>query len=126
MSQAVGRPVRVQLAQQDEMAWENYGLAYVLDQRAGLDENGTITCWDNETWSTSRGGRPGRQRPGNVVTGSLAGFETDLPTPRPAAPPTREYRNRANAVPSYVAGCSGGVCGGYRRRPERAGTVARC
>ena len=112
MSQAVGRPVRVQLARQDEMAWENYGLAYVLDQRAGLDENGTITCWDNETWSTSRGGRPGRQRPGNVVTGSLAGFETDLPTPRPAAPPTREYSNRANAVPSYVAGCSGGLCGG--------------
>ena len=112
MSQAVGQPVRVQLSRQDEMAWENYGLAYVLDQRAGLDENGTITCWDNETWSVSRGGRPGGQRPGNVVTGSLAGFETNRPAPRPAVPPTREYANRANAVPSYVTGCSGGVCGG--------------
>lgn len=112
MSQAVGRPVRVQLARQDEMAWENYGLAYVLDQRAGLDANGTIACWDHEAWSVSRGGRPGGQRPGNVVTGSLAGFETNLPAPRAAVPPTREYDNGGNAVPSYVTGCSGGVCGG--------------
>ncbi len=29
LSQAVGRPVRVQLSRQDEMAWENYGFAYV-------------------------------------------------------------------------------------------------
>ena len=27
MSQAVGRPVRVQLSRKDEMAWENYGFA---------------------------------------------------------------------------------------------------
>jgi nicotinate dehydrogenase subunit B len=112
MSQAVGRPVRVQLARQDEMAWENYGLAYVLDERAGLDANGTIACWDHEAWSVSRGGRPGGQRPGNVVTGSLAGFEAALPAPRAAVPPTREYDNGGNFVPSYVTGCSGGVCGG--------------
>ncbi len=37
LSQAVGRPVRVQLSRQDEMAWENYGFAYVIDQRVGLD-----------------------------------------------------------------------------------------
>ena len=112
MSQAVGRPVRVQLGRQDEMAWENYGLAYVLDQRAGLDATGTIACWDHEAWSVSRGGRPGGQRPGNVVTGSLVGFEANLPAPRAAEPPTREYDNGGNAVPSYVTGCSGGVCGG--------------
>jgi hypothetical protein len=34
MSQAVGRPVRVQLSRKDEMAWENYGFAYVIDQRS--------------------------------------------------------------------------------------------
>ena len=112
MSQAVGQPVRVQLGRQDEMAWENYGLAYVLDQRVGLDANGTIACWDHEAWSVARGGRPGGQRPGNVVTGFLAGFETNLPAPRAAVPPTREYDNGGNAVPSYVTGCSGGVCGG--------------
>ena len=30
LSQAVGRPVRVQLSRRDEMAWENYGQAYVI------------------------------------------------------------------------------------------------
>ena len=37
LSQAVGKPVRVQLTRKDEMAWENYGLAFVIDQRAGID-----------------------------------------------------------------------------------------
>ena len=75
LSQAVGRPVRVQLARKDEMAWENYGLAYVIDQRAGLDAEGNIVAWDHESWSATLGGRPGANTPGNVVTGFLAGFE---------------------------------------------------
>ena len=112
LSQAVGRPVRVQLARQDEMAWENYGVAFVIDQRAGLDANGTIACWDHEGWSVSRGGRPGANRPGNVVTGFLAGFAPNGPAPRPPAPPMGAYGNGANAVPSYVTGCIGGMCGG--------------
>ena len=29
LSQAVGKPVRVQLSRKDEMAWENYGIAFV-------------------------------------------------------------------------------------------------
>ena len=37
LSQAVAKPVRIQLTRKDEMAWENYGLAYVIDQRIGLD-----------------------------------------------------------------------------------------
>jgi CO/xanthine dehydrogenase Mo-binding subunit len=75
LSQAVGRPVRVQLTRKDEMAWENYGFAYVIDQRAGVDASGTIVAWDHEAWFASRGGRPGNT-PGNVVTGMLAGFAT--------------------------------------------------
>ena len=75
LSQAVGKPVRVQLTRKDEMAWENYGLAFVVDQRVGLDEQGTIVAWDCETWSPVLGGRPGTSNPGNVVTGFLVGFE---------------------------------------------------
>src|SRR5436190_1136019 len=37
LSQAVGKPVRVQLTRKDEMAWENFGVAYGSDQRVGLD-----------------------------------------------------------------------------------------
>jgi CO/xanthine dehydrogenase Mo-binding subunit len=46
LSQAVGKPVRVQLSRKDEMAWENYGNLVVFDQRVGLDASGNITAWD--------------------------------------------------------------------------------
>jgi CO/xanthine dehydrogenase Mo-binding subunit len=113
LSQAAGQPVRVQFARRDEMAWENYGLAYVVDQRAGLDSNGTIVAWDHESWSPSLGGRPGYDAPGNVVTGRLLGFQPAVPAPRsPAPPPGGGFANGSNAAPSYVAGCVGGSCGG--------------
>jgi nicotinate dehydrogenase subunit B len=112
LSQAVGRPVRVQLSRQDEMAWENYGPAYVIDQRVGLDANGTITCWDYEGWSLSRGGRPGGNAPGNVVTGMLAGFQPQGVQPRSPAPRPMEYDNGNNTVPSYTTGTVGDSTGG--------------
>ena len=113
MSQAVGKPVRVQLARQDEMAWENYGLAYVVDQRVALDASGTIVAWDYEGWSPTRGGRPGGNAPGNVVTGFLAGFAPQPFTPRTPAPsPQGGFDNGSNTAPSYVTGCVGPECGG--------------
>ncbi len=112
LSQAVGKPVRVQLLRKDEMAWENFGVAYLIDQRVGLDENGNILAWDYEAWTPELGGRPGYRNPGNVVTGSLVGFEPEAFTPAsPASEPAR-FRNRSNAAPPYVAGCVGGKCGG--------------
>src|SRR5206468_10405439 len=53
LSQAVGKPVRVQFSRQDEMAWENYGFAFVIDQRAGLDAQGNIVSWEYESWYPS-------------------------------------------------------------------------
>jgi CO/xanthine dehydrogenase Mo-binding subunit len=117
LSQAVGRPVRVQLSRKDEMAWENYGNAYVIDQRIGVDRDGAIVAWDYEAWFASRGGRPGYDRPGNVITGLLAGFEPQPFRPAEAAEPTGEFRNGSNAAPSYVAGRIARTAGG-------AGTVA--
>lgn len=119
LSQAVGRPVRVQLSRQDEMAWENFGAAIVIEQRAGIDGTGNIIAWDCENWITSRGGRPGYDKPGNVITGLLAGHEPQIITPAAAAEPSGELRNN-NAVPSYLLGCIGGRCGGAGRvRSER-------
>lgn len=112
MSQATGRPVRVQLSRRDEMAWENYGFAYVIDQRAGVDKDGAIVAWDYEAWFASRGGRPGYDTPGNVVTGMLAGFEPAPFAPRTPAPQPSGFGNGSNAAPSYVTGCAGGACGG--------------
>jgi CO/xanthine dehydrogenase Mo-binding subunit len=120
MSQAVGRPVRVQLSRKDEMAWENFGLAFVIDQRVGLDQDGNIVAWDYEAWSPTRGGRPGHTLPGNQVTGFLAGFEpVTFAAKSPAADPnapaqgsTAVFSNGQNVAPSYVTGCIGTVCGG--------------
>ena len=105
LSQAVGRPVRVQLSRKDEMAWENYGNAFVIDQRIGLDQDGNITVWDYEAWSAARGGRPGYNTPGNVVTGFLAGLNPAPFAPRtPAPPPNTPLNNGSNTAPSYIAG----------------------
>ena len=117
LSHAVGRPVRVQLTRRDEMAWENYGSAYVIDQRVGVGADGTIVAWDYEAWVPTRGGRPGYDRPGNVITGTLAGFEPNTVAPRAATEPSGRFDNGSNAAPSYVTGCVGDACGG-------TGTVA--
>jgi len=116
LSHAVSRPVRVQLSRQDEMAWENYGAACVIEQRAGIDQNGSIIAWECAQWEAARGGRPGYSDPGNVITGVLVGYDPEPIEPRDAAEPRGKLRNRSNAVPSYLAGCVGDSCAG-------AGTV---
>lgn len=112
LSQAVGKPVRIQLTRKDEMAWENYGLAFVIDQRAALDKDGNIIAWDYQGWSPTLGGRPGNNSPGNVVTGSLAGFAPAPFAARSPAPDPANYGNNSNAVPSYVSGTVNGRAGG--------------
>jgi len=112
LSQATGRPVRVQLTRKDEMAWENYGYAYVMDERAGLDARGNIIAWDHEAWSPVLGNRPGYDLPGNVITGFLAGFQPEEFQPRSPAPEPTAYVNNSNGVPSYMAGQVGGAARG--------------
>ena len=108
LSHAVQKPVRVQLSRRDEMAWENYGNAYVMDEHAGLDAQGNIVAWNYESWSPSLGNRPGPGTPGNIITGYLAGFQPQPFAPRTPAPPPAGFNNNSNGVPSYVAGGVGG------------------
>jgi CO/xanthine dehydrogenase Mo-binding subunit len=120
MSQAVSRPVRVQLTRKDEMVWENYGTSYVIDQRVAVELTGAdarIVAWDYEAWTPGLGGRPGYNNPGNVITGFLAGFEPQPFTPRSPAPDPANYANNLNIAPSYVAGNVGG-------RKAGTGTIA--
>ena len=113
LSQSVGRPVRLQYTRKDEMVWgENYGNACVIAQRAALDSQGNIAAWECESWAASLGGRPGYDHPGNVITGSLVGFAPEPLVPRTAVQPAGELRNGSNLVPSYLAGCISGKCGG--------------
>jgi CO/xanthine dehydrogenase Mo-binding subunit len=94
------------------MAWENFGAACVIDQRGGIDESGAIIAWACENWQASRGGRPGYDQPGNVITGTLLGYEPETITPHAATAPKEQLRNRSNAVPSYFSGCVGDHCAG--------------
>jgi CO/xanthine dehydrogenase Mo-binding subunit len=112
LSHAVGKPVRVQLSRQDEMAWENYGAPFVVDQRAGLDPSGTILAWACESWSAALGGRPGYDTPGNVVSGMLAGLPPAPFRAQAAAGQPAQFNNNGNAAPSYVAGRVAGRSGG--------------
>jgi nicotinate dehydrogenase subunit B len=121
LSQAVGKPVRMQFSRQDEMMWENLGSACTVQLRAGLARDGRIIAWDREDWVASLGNRPGYDQPGNVITGMLLGYEPELPEPRSAKPPAGKFRNQSNTVPSYFAGCIAGSCGGDGTiRSERA------
>ena len=112
LSQAARRPVRVQLTRHDEFISENYGSACLIDQQVGLNAGGAIEVWDCETWAVSLGGRPGYDRPGNVITGMLAGFDPETVAPQKAGEPRGNLNNRNNAVPSYMSGCINGKCEG--------------
>jgi nicotinate dehydrogenase subunit B len=116
LSQAAGKPVRVQLTRKDELTSENYGNAFLMDERAGLDAQGNIIAWEHEAWSPTLGNRPGPGTPGNVITGSLVGFEPEAFTPRSPAPEPRGFNNNSNGIPSYAAALFDGV-------PKGAGTV---
>jgi CO/xanthine dehydrogenase Mo-binding subunit len=121
LSQAAGKPVRLQFSRPDEMMWENLGSACTVQLRAGLARDGRIIAWDREDWVASMGNRPGYDQPGNVITGMLLGYEPELPEPRSAKPPAGKFRNQSNTVPSYFAGCIAGSCGGDGTiRSERA------
>ena len=112
MSQAAGRPVRVLYSRQDEMGSENYGNAVLVEHHAGLSEDGRITVWDRESWVPSRGNRPGDDRPGNVITGMLLGYEPEPLKAGGAAEQAGGLRNGSNTVPDYLAGCIEGKCNG--------------
>jgi CO/xanthine dehydrogenase Mo-binding subunit len=50
MSQALGRPVRVQYMRWDEHGWDNYGPAHLADVRAGVDASGKIVAYEYHGW----------------------------------------------------------------------------
>ena len=50
MSQAVGKPVRVQFMRWDEHGWDNYGPAQVIDVKAGIDSTGKLVGFDYTSW----------------------------------------------------------------------------
>jgi hypothetical protein len=120
LSQAAGAPVRLQYSRQDEMMWENLGNACMVEHRAAISADGTITAWDRENWIPSLGSRPGYDKPGNVISGMLLGYDAEPLKPGPAKPPEGRLNNGSNTVPAYMAACIQTDCtGGGTVRCER-------
>jgi nicotinate dehydrogenase subunit B len=69
LSQEVGKPVRVQWTRQDEFVWEPKAPAMVMEVRAGLDHQGSITAWDYHVYSPSHVARA--RFAGQLVTAQL-------------------------------------------------------
>jgi CO/xanthine dehydrogenase Mo-binding subunit len=69
LSQAVGRPVRLQWSRQDEFVWEPKAPAMVMEARGGLDSQGNVVAWDYQVWSPSHVARA--HSPEQLVAGQL-------------------------------------------------------
>jgi nicotinate dehydrogenase subunit B len=91
LSQAVGKPVRVQWSREDEHIWEPKSPPTLIDMQAGLDSNGNIVAFSLEGWSPSHstgeagnflawrliGTNPGHDRLSGGPSGHLYAFEND-------------------------------------------------
>lgn len=72
LSQAVGKPVRLQYMRWDEHGWDNYGPAHLAEVKAGVDAQGNLTAYEYHGWQhgwtvtstvqDSVTGKPGRER----------------------------------------------------------------
>jgi CO/xanthine dehydrogenase Mo-binding subunit len=73
LSQAVGKPVRVQWMRHDEHGWEPMSPAMTMDVRAGLDTQGRVIAFDFQQWSQSHS----RGESGNFLAWRLIGGNPD-------------------------------------------------
>ena len=78
LSQAVGKPVRVQWMRHDEHGWEPLGPAMVMDVRGGLDDQGNVAAWDFNGWTPTHSSRPNGSA-GSLLAGSLTGMSAGTP-----------------------------------------------
>lgn len=90
MSQAVGRPVRVQFMRWDEFGWDNYGPAHLADVKIAADRHGKLLAYQYDGWQ-------------HGWIGSEMSHELALGTKAPYAPsgPARVV-NKANAGAMYA------------------------
>ena len=122
LSQAVGKPVRVQLiAQGRDGVGELRHRASSSTSARRSTPTATIVAWDYEAWSPALGGRPGTTTPGNVVTGFARRLRAGgVRAAITGARTRRRFANNSNAAPSYVTGASAAVAAAPARSPASA------
>jgi nicotinate dehydrogenase subunit B len=116
LSQAMGKPVRVQWMRQDEHGWEPLGPAMLHAMQGGLDAKGGVVAWDHTVWTPTHNTRPAAKAAGNL----LAGQETGSLPPALGSPVGSGTRNQPvnytfannrvteNAVANFVGNRAGG------------------
>ena len=101
LSQAVGRPVRVQWSRADEHGWEPKGVAMVMDVAGGIDDGGRIVGWDYAVWTPTHSSRPSAQAgAASFVAGQLAGA---TPISRGSLGGERNAKHTYNVASTRVA-----------------------
>ncbi len=117
LSQAVGKPVRVQWMRHDEHGFEPKGPAMAMDLAAGLDAEGKIVAWDFINITSTHSTRP-RHQPGNTLGGQLTGHapayelsnggrNADVTYEFPAKRVRIRYHQSSPLRPSALRGLSG-------------------
>ena len=74
LSQAVGKPVRVQWTREEEFIWEPKSPAMVMEAYGGLDSQGNVVAWDYHVWSPSHVARA--RFAGQLVAAQLLSGQT--------------------------------------------------
>jgi CO/xanthine dehydrogenase Mo-binding subunit len=109
LSQAVGRPVRVQHSRADEMLWENMGAPYTFKLEGAVGQVGAkrkVIAFKRDAWSNARGGRPGGStgNPQNMASGILMGFPEQERVTSETLTPSQPLNlvDGSNSAPSYI------------------------
>jgi len=95
-----GRPVRLQWAREDEMAWGPVGACQAIDLEADIDARGEIVAWRHDVWGNGHVSRPGRGKTPTLH----AAWQLAEPFPRNVAinPPIASGGgSERNATPLY-------------------------
>jgi nicotinate dehydrogenase subunit B len=107
MSQATGKPVRVQWMRQDEHGWVGYAPARTGDFRGALDAQGNVVAWQGTSWSQAAWNRPASTGapegyPGNLLDAQLLGmppgFDGGIGATNNAVPPYELIKNKQIAL----------------------------
>jgi len=77
LSQAVGRPVRLQWTREEEFTWEPKAPAMIMEVSGGLDAQGRVVAWDYQVWSPTHTARP--RFAGQLVAGQLVSGQSETP-----------------------------------------------
>jgi nicotinate dehydrogenase subunit B len=117
-----GRPVKLQLAHEDELAWEPFGPAMTIAMQGAVDADGRIVDWRHELWSNPHIARPGLQESPSL----LAAWHIDPAFPQPPgidALPGGKAASQRNALPIYDFATQRVVHHVLDRLPIRTGTL---